>query len=104
MASRPHTSKRRKKMQEEMKKTPEGRRRLEEAERKIHEYLESKLVAEHGVKDEAERPGITGSRMEEGPEPADEAGPGAADPPSVHPDAAGDGTASSPPRASSSTQ
>ena len=40
-------------MQEELKKTPEGRRRLEEAERKIYEHLESKLVEEHGAKDEA---------------------------------------------------
>ena len=58
-----------------MKKSPEGRRRLEEADRKIHEYLESKLMEEHGVKDEAERPGITGSKTGVGPEPATEAKP-----------------------------
>ena len=53
MASRPHTNKCRGRMKEEMKKTPEGRRRLEEADRKIHEYLESRLMEDHGVKDEA---------------------------------------------------
>ena len=59
---------------------------MEESERKIHEYLESKLVAEHGAKDEMERPEITGSKVEEELEPADEVSPGAANPPSVHQD------------------
>ena len=115
MVSRPHTSKCRKRMQEETKKTPEGRRRLEEAERKVHEYLESKLVAEHEAKDEAERLGITDSRTEGGPEPTVEIEPGVVDSPSAHPGAvgdapsthpgaAGDGTSSSPPRASPSAQ
>ena len=31
----------------------------------MHEYLEMKLVAEHGEADEKERPGITGSKPEE---------------------------------------
>ena len=64
MAPRPHSSKCRERIQTEMKKPPEGRRRLEDAERKIHEYLEKKLVTEHGEKDEKERPGITGSKEE----------------------------------------
>lgn len=115
MASRPHASKCRKRMHEEMKKTAEGRRRSEEADRKIHEYLESKLVAEHGVKDGADRLGITGSRVEEGPEPTVETEPFVYDSPSTHPGnagnaasahpgAVGDWLSSSPPRASPSTQ
>ena len=56
MSVRPHTSKCRSRMQEAMESTPDGRKRLEEADRKIHEYLESKLVEEHGTKDESERP------------------------------------------------
>ena len=39
MAPRRHTDKCRQRIKEEMKKTPEGRRRLEETERKVHEYL-----------------------------------------------------------------
>ena len=31
-------------------------------DRKVHEYLESKLMEEHGPQDEVERPGITGSK------------------------------------------
>ena len=57
-------------MQLEVRKTPEGRRKLEEADRKVHEYLERKLMTEHGEKDEKERPGITGS-MTEGVQTAD---------------------------------
>ena len=79
MASRPHTGKCRKRTQEEMIKTPESRRRLEEAERKIHEYPESKLVDEHGAKDEAERLGITGAKVEVVPEPTVEVEPVFAD-------------------------
>ena len=90
MAPRPHANKCRKRMQEEMKKSPGGRRRLEEAERKVHEDLGSRLVAEHGEKDEMERPGITGSKVERESEPAEERSPGAADPPSVHQDVGGD--------------
>ena len=52
MAPRPHSSKCRSRMKVEMRSTPDGRKRLEEADRKIHEYLESKLVEEHGSKDE----------------------------------------------------
>ena len=55
MAPRPHSSKCRERIQAEMKKTPEGRKRLGDAERKIHEYLQRKLVAEHGHKDEKKR-------------------------------------------------
>ena len=47
-----------------MRKTPGGRKRSEDAYRKIHEYFEKKLVAEHGETDERERPGITGSKTE----------------------------------------
>ena len=112
MASRPHTSKSRERMKEEMKKTPEGRRRLEKADREIHEYLESKLMEEHGTKDEAERPGITGSKPEARPKPSIEAEPAVADQPSMrpgtggdtpsaHPGASGSGSSPSPPRASS---
>ena len=64
MSVRPHTSKCRTRMKESMRNTPDGRKRLEEADRKIHEYLESKLVEEHGTKDESERPGITGNKSE----------------------------------------
>ena len=90
-----------------MKKTPEGRKRLEEADRKIHEYLESKLVEEHGVKDEAERPGITGSKPE-AVQPTVDAQPSGDpsagdDTPSAPPGAGGSKSASSPPCASSST-
>ena len=56
MVSRPHASKCRARMKEEMKKTPDDRKRLEETDRKIYEYLESKLVEEHGATDESERP------------------------------------------------
>ena len=34
--------------------------------RKVHEFLERKLVEEHGDKDEAERPGITGAQAKRG--------------------------------------
>ena len=45
-----------------MKKTPEGRKRLEYADLKVQEYLEKQLVADHGEKGEKERPGITGRK------------------------------------------
>ena len=64
MAPRPHNSKCRNRIEAEMRKTPGGRKRLEDADRKIHEYLEKDLVAEHGETDEKERPGITGSKTE----------------------------------------
>ena len=70
---------------------------------------------EHGVKDEAERPGITGSKSEARPKPSTETEPVVADSPSVQPGTGGDtpsahqgargsGSSPSPPRASSSTQ
>ena len=62
MAPRPHTSKCRGRIEAEMKKTPEGRKRLEYADLKVQEYLEKQLVADHGEKDERERPGITGRK------------------------------------------
>ena len=43
MAPRPHNSKCRDRIQAEMRKTPEGRKRLEDADRKIHEYLEKEF-------------------------------------------------------------
>ena len=64
MAPRPRNSKCRNRIEAEMGKTPGGRKRLEDADRKIHEYLEKKLVAKHGETDERERPGITGSRTQ----------------------------------------
>ena len=66
MASRPHTGKCRARMKEEMKSTPEGRRRLEEADRKVHEYLESKLMEEHERKDEVEKARHHRVEVEEG--------------------------------------
>ena len=45
-----------------MRQTPSVRKRLEDADRKIHEYLERKLMAEHAETDEQERPGISGGR------------------------------------------
>lgn len=88
-------------MKEEMKRTPEGRKRLEEADRKIHEYLESKLMEEHGAKDETERPGITGSKSEAKPRPSTEGEPSADVQPSGDP-SAGDDTPSAHPGAGSS--
>ena len=86
MASRPHTSKCRTRMKEEMKKTPDGRKRLEETDRNIHECLESKLVEEHGAKDESERPGITRSEPEATADVQPRGSPSASDSnPSAHP-------------------
>jgi hypothetical protein len=66
VAARPHTKQCRARMKEAIKSTPDGKRRLEEDERKVHEFLERKLVEEHGDKDEAERPGITGAKVKRG--------------------------------------
>ena len=66
-------------------------RRIEEADRRIHEYRESKLVDDHGAQDEAERLGITGSKVEVVPEPPIEAEPVVADSPSAHQGAVGGG-------------
>ena len=74
---------------------------LEEADMKIHEYLESKLMEEHGVKDEAERPGITGSTSEAVPKPSTETEPTADAQPSGDP-SAGDDTPSAHPGTSGS--
>ena len=63
---------------------------MEEADREIHEYIENKLMEEHGVKDEAERPGITGPKTEARPKPSIEAEPAVADQPSVKPGTGGD--------------
>ena len=105
MASRPHTSKCRARMKVEMKRTPDGRKRLEEADRKIHECLESKLVEAHGAKDESERPGITGSKS--GPtvdeQPSDRLDTGDSNP-CAPPGTGVEKSELSPPRASSSTQ
>ena len=45
-----------------MRKTPAGRKRLEYADLKIQEYLEKKLVEDHGDADEQERPGISAGK------------------------------------------
>ena len=66
MAARPHSSKCRTRIEAEMRKTPSGRKRLEDADRKIHEYLERKLIAEHAETDERERPGIAGGTTDVG--------------------------------------
>ena len=63
VAARPHTKQCRARMKEAIKSTPDGKRRLEEDERKVHEFLERKLLEEHGDKDESERPGITGRHL-----------------------------------------
>ena len=47
MAPRRHTDKCRARMREAIKSTPEGRRRLEEDDRKVHEFVEKKLLKEH---------------------------------------------------------
>ena len=102
MAPRPHTAKCRLRMKDDMEITPEGRKRLEEADRKIHEYLESKLVETHGAKDESERPGIIGSRMPSKPSVCTKV-VHASDPYTL-PGVRVDKPESSPPRVSSSTQ
>ena len=52
MMPRPHTSKCRKRMEEEMRKTESGRKRIEEADMRVHEFLEEKLMEDHAEKDE----------------------------------------------------
>ena len=63
MAARPHSSKCRSRIEAEMRKTIHGRKRLEHADMKVQEYLEKKLLADHGEADEQERPGISGGRV-----------------------------------------
>ena len=62
MAARPHSNKCRSRIEAEMRTTPEGRKRLEYSDMKVQEYLEKKLLADHGEADEQERPGISGGK------------------------------------------
>jgi hypothetical protein len=52
---KPHNDKCRNRMYEEMKKTDEGRKWLEEAENKLNEYFEEKLKEDHGDPDAKEQ-------------------------------------------------
>ena len=79
MAPRPHSRECRGRFETEMWKTPEGRKRLEYADMKVHAYLKKKLLANHGEVDEKERPGITGNDVEAAENMTDTGVPAAAE-------------------------
>ena len=81
VASRPHTKQCRARMTVAIKSTPEGRRRLEEDDRKVHEHLERKLLEEHGHKDEVDRPGIAGPKFKRSRDASAKLEPAAEQPP-----------------------
>ena len=55
MKSKPHSSKCRQRMYDELKRTKKGRKLMEEAETRINEFLEEKVKGDHVEKDKAER-------------------------------------------------